>query len=563
MKTNMIYLFVALTLSGVLFHSEGLAQRKSFGSTVLNSANLKPVSYATIQIKNTYQGTATNQNGNFSILVNVEDSLIVSCIGYSSLTISANELIDTIYLKEEVRVLNDITVIARELNARKLVKKAFRSIKKNYISEPLVMNTFYRHYCRDDSIYGRLIEAAVDVYKSKGYRKPKSQYFKKDYYRLVQARRSFDKSFVSGDHVPIAFDQMINSDVAAYQSSQKAEVPFMLFSSSGKHLKANLNEYKYELDKISYMDGKEIYEINYSMKQNDYLGESGMKFEIDHYGKFYIADESYALVKIESKLSLGFRFIEDQWIYTPADAGYYLSHLIHNQESINTSNKDSKNHIAHIELLVNNIELGKKPDFVHEPISEKVLSTNKYDPLFWKNYTVISENPLEKKIKKQLESAQNLEDQFITKSEKDYSNYEQLIQDIDSLRFLLTNSKDEIVYLDFWASWCNPCIAEFIKSNKVINEYANKGVRFIYVSIDQDAEKWNKIKTRFGLKDREHLRIGNESDLLVRYKVEEIPRYMMIYPDGKTLNYAPRPSSKEFRELIDLEIMQLNKVKSK
>ena len=51
------------------------------------------------------------------------------------------------------------------------------------------------------------------------------------------------------------------------------------------------------------------------------------------------------------------------------------------------------------------------------------------------------------------------------------------------------------------------------------------------------------------------------SDILLEYKVSEIPRYMMIYPDGKVLSHAPRPTSPEFQELLDIEIRQLNKAK--
>lgn len=556
---------MSLTFAACLLSTQNsTSQSLRFTAKVLNSSTKKPVPYATVQILNTYQGTSANEQGEFSLLIDKGDTLIISSIGFQSKVIFADLNNISIILNEEVKVLEDITVFAKNINAKKIVKKAFRSIKRNYISEPLTMNTFYRHYCKDDKVYGRLIEAAVDVYKSKGYRKPKDEKYKKDYYRLVQARRSFDNSFLKNNHVPIAFAEIIGSDMAAYQTNKSRDSPYMLFmSNTGNDLKANLKQYEFELDKISYMNGKEIYEIKYSTKKDDNMNLSGLKLDINHHGKFYITEESYAFLKVESFLNLGFRKTSDQIYYVENNGKYYLSHVIHDQKTkqVSDSLNSTSYHTAHIELLVNNIEIGKNNNFIHEPITEKVLGVNKYDSRFWHNYTTLSENPLEKEIKLQLEKDQSLTSQFEEKSEKDYKAYEQLIQDNNKLENLLAEGHDQIVYIDFWASWCSPCISEFIRSNSLVEEYTNQGVKFIYVSIDKDIDRWMKMKTRYGLKEREHLRIGNDSKILEEFSISEIPRYMMIYPDGQLLKYAPRPSSNEFKELLDLEIRQLNKAK--
>ena len=497
MKTIAIYFLNVLTLIVFLFRTESIAQRIRLHGTVLNESTSEPVPYATIQILNTFQGTSTNELGEFSLLVNKKDSLKISSIGYESTTVSVSTDNITIALKANTKVLEDVTVFSETINVRKLVKRAFRRIKKNYISEPVTMNTFYRHYCKDDSVYGRLIEAAVEVYKAKGYRKPKDVAYKKDYRRLIQVRRSFDKTFIQNRHVPIAFDDIMSSDMMSYQNHESdGGIPAIFLRAPANALKANLKDYVFELDGLTYLNGKEVYVISYKIGNVPETLSTGIKLEINHSGRFFITDDNYAIVKIEDDFIVGNSQTTKQIFYIESGDKYYLSHIIH--EGVNRIRTDSSkyNHTANIEILVNDILPGKRKDFEDEPITERVLSTTKYDQISWDNYTTISENPLEKNIKQQLEKEQSLEAQYEEKSALDYKNYEQLVLDNETMQALLTSNKDEIVYVDFWASWCSPCISEFIRSKQIVENYSDKGIRFVYVSIDKEAKNGNKIKTR-------------------------------------------------------------------
>jgi thiol-disulfide isomerase/thioredoxin len=49
--------------------------------------------------------------------------------------------------------------------------------------------------------------------------------------------------------------------------------------------------------------------------------------------------------------------------------------------------------------------------------------------------------------------------------------------------------KGKVVVIDFWATWCGPCVAEIPNMKKIYAEYKDKGVEFIGVSLDQPRDK--------------------------------------------------------------------------
>ncbi|MBK8146856.1 MAG: redoxin family protein [Acidobacteria bacterium] len=57
------------------------------------------------------------------------------------------------------------------------------------------------------------------------------------------------------------------------------------------------------------------------------------------------------------------------------------------------------------------------------------------------------------------------------------------ILDADGLRALVRDS-DKPLLVNFWATWCGPCRAEFPELVKIDNEFRAKGLTFALVSID-------------------------------------------------------------------------------
>lgn len=111
-----------------------------------------------------------------------------------------------------------------------------------------------------------------------------------------------------------------------------------------------------------------------------------------------------------------------------------------------------------------------------------------------------------------------------------------------------------IVYVDIWASWCAPCIAEFPFSEKLLSRYKNDNVKFLFISIDDDIEKWlRSVSKNSHVKySHNHYLVDKNSALCKFLDVPPIPRYLIIDGSGAIVSFnAYRPSESLLIDQID------------
>lgn len=119
----------------------------------------------------------------------------------------------------------------------------------------------------------------------------------------------------------------------------------------------------------------------------------------------------------------------------------------------------------------------------------------------------------------------------------------------------LKSVKEPIVIINFWASWCKPCVAEFKTLNALIEKFPGK-VKVLGINNDADNPKKvaAKVKAEYELKFDSIL--DAEGRYADKFKIISIPA-SIIYHKGKVIKFVKKEfdfMSEEFISLIENKI---------
>lgn len=95
---------------------------------------------------------------------------------------------------------------------------------------------------------------------------------------------------------------------------------------------------------------------------------------------------------------------------------------------------------------------------------------------------------------------------------------------------------DGYVLLDFWASWCRPCMAVLPSVKAAYEQYHEKGLQIVSVSLDTQRTAWISTIRKHGMEwpNISDLK-GWESAPAAAYGVRAIPAMLLIDPKGQVV----------------------------
>ncbi len=106
--------------------------------------------------------------------------------------------------------------------------------------------------------------------------------------------------------------------------------------------------------------------------------------------------------------------------------------------------------------------------------------------------------------------------------------------------------KGKVVVIDFWATWCGPCVAEMPKMKELYAKYKGEGVEFIGVSLDSPKEDGGLDKLKKFVAENEigwpqyYQGNGWNSEFSKSWHINAIPSVFVVDSEGKLASIKAR-----------------------
>ncbi|WP_025743280.1 TlpA family protein disulfide reductase [Aquimarina pacifica] len=124
---------------------------------------------------------------------------------------------------------------------------------------------------------------------------------------------------------------------------------------------------------------------------------------------------------------------------------------------------------------------------------------------------------------------------------------------IDGAAFKLSDLQGKYVLLDFWGSWCGPCLKEIPELVELHQKHPDKLI-IVTIALEKDSFSWKKVASKYGFTWKNQIVDQNKfvmmSSIARKYGVTEIPAKFLISPEGKLIG---RRSFKQIYSLFSVK----------
>lgn len=167
------------------------------------------------------------------------------------------------------------------------------------------------------------------------------------------------------------------------------------------------------------------------------------------------------------------------------------------------------------------------------------------------------------KVKKYQQKSQNhftLFDSILSKvAEEGEAPFEVMVKDVNENALVLKDFEQKLIYIDFWATWCKPCI-EQEPNLKMLKAKFGNSIGFIKISVDEDKQRWRNYEAKKGLNFESYIfdSLAAKKQVAKKLGLNSIPQYLLVSNEGKIIDYnPPNPSDPIIGDYFKEKISEL------
>ena len=399
----MRYYFILLLFLSV----NTLAQKITLSAKLLDRVTGEPLPFASIGLKSKSISTVSNLQGEFDFHIPEEyrnEIIVISMLGYEKLEAPVWSLLDKsdqiLMMDKSTTVLAEV-VVFDSLTGGEILRNAWNRIPDNFPMRPFMLDGFYTDVKKVGGSYISLLEAAVKIY-DENYKEPRNKLRLRERVKLIEIRKSlgYENKFT-----PYFGQENLLEDLLLHNNIRYRQIDVK---------GAFFELMKREPD--SYYNGHEVFVIS-----ND------QDFKL----KVFVDKDDYAVIRLDFEIETSGDVLATRMGLVSKYIGYkktidfkrFNGKMYLNYITVTSTERwhDEKTRELKFETeLIQHLLINE----VSPNTTESIGSTEKmrnyglqyqdypYNKVFWENYNVIKETPIDRKILEDLEKQAPSEKQF-------------------------------------------------------------------------------------------------------------------------------------------------------
>ena len=122
----------------------------------------------------------------------------------------------------------------------------------------------------------------------------------------------------------------------------------------------------------------------------------------------------------------------------------------------------------------------------------------------------------------------------------------------DGKNFDLASLKGKYVVIDFWGTWCGPCIAGMPKMKEYLDKYKSKMEILGVASESDDGTRWKKFITDKPEYNWHHVLSRKDEDYILKFSVAGFPTKIIVDPEGKIVGRFVGEDDEIYKKLDEI-----------